>query len=367
MSTETLRKYDAWLAEGGPAALVIREYLMPAEGKDAPVFPATFAASEDGEFKGGYNIDRFDGGGTAGRSVCLIDSVGSQANRMEPQFKCDPYKTLVPQVEIKAGERTVNLLDAGHRAADAIVRFSALKPELENAFRSILERSDAEPLAKIAPTSLLFGVWDSRETQAKLPRLVSSVIRAYDVDAHHRSAQYVPPIDYVAEGVVDEPKDRAEKDRLAEHGLTHVPSSWKHGGVDVRGCTRRDATLSLAGIRNLQASNQDRTTALRRYILGIGLCTMTAPRSHDLRQGCLLVQDPERKPECTLVHYDGTREPLLISPDDAIKFAQEAATAFGVGPSRSVAFDRDAAKTGLREGTKGKKARGRGGRKGAPS
>jgi CRISPR-associated protein Csx14 len=83
MSTETLKKHDAWLAEDGPAALVMREYLMPVEGKDAPVFPATFAASEDGEFHGGYNIDRFDGG----RSVCLIDSVGAQANRMEPLFK----------------------------------------------------------------------------------------------------------------------------------------------------------------------------------------------------------------------------------------------------------------------------------------
>ena len=36
-------------------------------------------------------------------------------------------------------------------------------------------------LAKIAPTSLVFGAWDSRDTQAKLPRLIASTIRAYDV------------------------------------------------------------------------------------------------------------------------------------------------------------------------------------------
>ena len=86
-----------------------------------------FAASEDGEFKGGYNIDRFNDDANGVRSVCLIDSVGSQANRMEPMFKRDVYKALVPQIEIRAGTRLVNLLDAGHRAADAIVRCSALK------------------------------------------------------------------------------------------------------------------------------------------------------------------------------------------------------------------------------------------------
>jgi CRISPR-associated protein Csb1 len=360
MSDEEVKRYDAWLAENGPAALVMREYLVPVEGKDAPVFPATFAASEDGEFKGGYNIDRFDGG----RSVCLIDSVGSQANRLEPLFKREKYKSLVPQIEIQAGERTVNLLDAGHRAADAIVRLSALKDALGSAFKAILEKGDAEPLAKIAPTSLLLGVWDSRETGAKLPRLLSSVIRAFDVDAHHRSAQYIPPIDYVAAGVVDEPADRAAKDKLSELGLTHVPSSWKHGGVNVRGCIRRDATLSLVGIRNLAATGEGKTVALHRYILGLGLCAMTAPRAHDLRQGCLLVQDPETKSECALVRHDGKREARTLPHEDAFQYAHAAAMAFGVGESKVIEFDTKAAADALKESKQEKKAKARAGTKG---
>src|ERR1044071_7590395 len=151
MSSDILKKYDRWLGEEGPAALVMREYLMPVEGKDAPVFPATFAASEDGEFRGGYNIDRFEGG----RSVCLVDSVGAQANRMEPLFKREKYKSLVPQIEIKAGAHTINLLDAGHRAADAVVRLSSLKAEIQKAFTAIMVEGNAEPLAKFAPPSLL--------------------------------------------------------------------------------------------------------------------------------------------------------------------------------------------------------------------
>jgi hypothetical protein len=40
----------------GPAALVCRQWLMPAEGRDAVIFPPTFAAAEGGG-KAGYNID----------------------------------------------------------------------------------------------------------------------------------------------------------------------------------------------------------------------------------------------------------------------------------------------------------------------
>ena len=70
---------------------------------------------------------------------------------------------------MKAGEKEVSILEAGHRAGDALVRCSELQEELHDAFKSQL-KGDDEPLAKIAPTSLVFGVWDSRDTQAKLPR-----------------------------------------------------------------------------------------------------------------------------------------------------------------------------------------------------
>ena len=62
-------------------------------------------------------------------------------------------------------------------------------------------------LAKLAPTSLVFGAWDSRDTQAKLPRLIASTIRAYNVRKLRRSAQFVPAVDYVSEGLLEEPDD----------------------------------------------------------------------------------------------------------------------------------------------------------------
>ena len=164
-------QFDTYLSDDGPAALVIREYLMPVEGSDSVVFPATFAAGDG--FPGGYNID-ID---ASGRNVCLIDSVGSQANRVEPVFLREKYRHLVPQIVIQAGGREVNLLEAGHRVGDALLRCSSVQEEMQQAFKRVLA-GDAEPLARIAPTSLVFGVWDSRDTQAKLPRLVGSNIRA---------------------------------------------------------------------------------------------------------------------------------------------------------------------------------------------
>ena len=45
------KTFDAWLSDSGPAALVIREHLMPVEGRDGVLFPATYAAGDN--FPGG--------------------------------------------------------------------------------------------------------------------------------------------------------------------------------------------------------------------------------------------------------------------------------------------------------------------------
>src|SRR5260221_5522517 len=154
----------------------MRQWLVPVEGSDAIIFPPTYAPPEGTRKEDwlGYNIDTLEDG----TKVCQIDSVGSQANRIEPIFKRAPYAQLVPQVVVKAGTREVHLLEAGHRAADAIVRFSDLGQELWDAFKALLDAGNAEPLARMAPTSLIFGGWDSRATQVKMPRIVRSVIRA---------------------------------------------------------------------------------------------------------------------------------------------------------------------------------------------
>lgn len=353
MST-ILEKYDSWLSGvDGPAALVIREYLIPVEGPDGVVFPPTFASAGDG-FPGGYNIDPPPTRDEPWKipNVCLIDSVGSQANRIEPIFAEEPYGKLIPQILVKAGEKLVNLLDAGHRAGDALVRCSELQEELHEAFRAV-QRGDAEPLAKIAPTSLVFGAWDSRDTQAKLPRLVSSVVRAFNVRKLTRGAVYTPPVDYSELDVFSEAdKAKAEgssKNPLAKRGFVHNPASGTHGGVIADGGIRRDATLSLAALQLLKASEESRTLALRRYILSLSLIALTANTSIYLRQGCNLVLDPDKPREFHEVYRDGRRQPATISHEDAKTFATAAAKAFGTGKNRTIEFDKKKAKEDVKK------------------
>lgn len=236
-------QFDQWLTSDACAAIVIREPLVPVEGFDGVFFPATYAAAEDKSvFPGGYNIDP----PTGEKNVCLVDSVGSQANRIEPMFAKPGYAELVPQIVIQAGEKSVNLLEAGHRAGDAIVRCTSLQKKLQDAFKAIL-RGNALDMAKIAPTSLVFGVWDSRDTQAKLPRLIASTIRAFDVQAIRRGAVYVPPLNYVnMEVFTEEEQVKAtgdSKDRLSKRGFVNALASASHGGVIAKGGIRRDVTL----------------------------------------------------------------------------------------------------------------------------
>ncbi len=358
-------RHDPWLADLGPAALVIREHLTPVEGGDGVLFPATFAAAEDkSKFPGGYNIDVFQDG----KNVCLVDSVGSQANRIEPIFAKPDYAGLVPQIVINAG-RPISLLEAGHRAGDAIIRCSALKDELQAAFHAVL-KGNAEPLAKVAPTSLVFGVWDSRDTQAKLPRLLASTIRAYDVRKLTRSAQYVPATEYVGHKLLDEPADKKTSDAYAERGFVHVPASGAHGGVIATGGVRRDAILSLAALRLLAVReangtlSTDRTLALRRYILGLALVALTAPQSSYLRQGCNLVPDVDKPREFKLVQSDGRREELTLTHAAALGYAKAVAEAFGVGKSQTVEFDKKLAEKDIKgDAVEGEKAAKKSGKK----
>ena len=351
-----LAEFDHYLSDSGPAALVIREHLMPVEGKDGVLFPATYA-SGDG-FPGGYNID----GDPNGENIALIDSVGSQANRIEPMFAEADYAKLVPQVNITAGDKTVSLLQAGHRAGDAIVRASALQKELQDAFLSLLD-GNATALAKLAPTSLVFGVWDSRDTQAKVPRAIASTIRAYNVRKLTRSAQFVPAVDYVGKKLLEEPTDKATKDSYAERGFVHVPATGSHGGVIAKGEIRRDATLALAALRLLHAgSDATATLALRRYILGLALVAFTRLPSGYLRQGTILVLDPDKPREFVEVLPTGKRVPSTITHEQALAYASATAKAFGVGTDRTEAFDKERAEADLKPkkdkpGKKGKGAK----------
>jgi CRISPR-associated protein Csb1 len=353
MSTSLKEQADRWLSATGPVALVWKQQLEPVEGEGGVFFPPTYADV-------GYNIDKM-GDGT---QVATVDSVGSQANRIEPIFEKsedgdNELARLVPQIEIEYTEdRRVSILRAGHRLGDAIIRSSELKDEARSAFATLLDTGDASAIAKLAPTSLVFGVWDSRDTQAKLPRLVQSVIRAWDVDRLTRSAQYVPAIDYAAHDVFsEEEKAKQEGDAkspLAKRGFVAVPATGALGGVVARGQIVRDVTINLVAVRRLRGGKANEE--LRRYILGLSLVAATEPLDGFLRAGCLLVPKASARTAWMEIARTGERSDVVLDAEAARAFAAQAATKFGVGADRVVKFDPKLAKQDLKAGDKGEKA-----------
>lgn len=338
----------------GPVALCLKQQLLPVEGHGGVIFPPTYADI-------GYNIDVL----SDGTRVATIDSVGSQANRMEPIFKAsptgqamNPLASLVPQITIDlGGKRAVSILDAGHRLGDAIVRASGLKDEARHAFELFLESGDASTLAKLAPTSLVFGVWDSRDTAAKLPRIVQSVVRAWNVDELRRSAQYSPPVDYSAFEVFSE-EDKAKQENdpkspLAKRGFVHVPASGALGGVVAKGPIVREVTVNLVALRRLDGRKDG--VNLRRYVLGLSLVAATESGDGFLRQGCLVTPDPSAPGYWEVVARDGERTQVDLAKERARQYAVRVAESFGVGKDRVVRFDKSLARADVVEGDKRKK------------
>jgi CRISPR-associated protein Csb1 len=323
--------FDNLLTETGPAALVIRQILMPVEGKDAVIFPPTYPSpTQKKDEPPIYNID-----GEKEQSVCLIDSVGSQANRIEPLFERPSLAALVPQitVEIKGQIKTL-LKDIGHRVADAALKGTILRDAIEESLLAH-RAGDATKLAKLAPTTLVFGAWDSRGTYEKIARLINSTIRATNVQKLSRSAQYSPPIDYRNEQLLPDDLDGDP----ADVGLAAVPSVGVLGGILVRGEIVRSVSLNLVGLRKLRATSPEQTLILQKYILGLCLVAISAPIDFDLRQGCHLVIDTDGKHISQLVYNNGKRADFSVDSDAVLAYATTAAAAFGVGENRALAFD----------------------------
>jgi CRISPR-associated protein Csb1 len=290
---------------------------------------------------------------------------------MEPMFKApksgppdNSLAKLVPQIDIAYGnKKTISIMEVGHRLGDAIIRSTKesggfdLKREARDAFNLLLDNGDASAVAKLAPTALVFGVWDSRDTQAKVPRIVQSVMRAWDVDVLKRSAQHNPALDYAAlEVFSEEAKQKAEgrsESPLAQRGFVHVPATGVLGGVIVRGAIERDITVNLIALRRL---NGEQGQALRRYILGISLVAAIEPMDAFLRQGCLLVPDTTAPSRWTVVGRDGIRTGVELPETLIESYASDAAEKFGVGKSRIVPFDKALAEEDAKKADKKAKA-----------
>jgi CRISPR-associated protein Csb1 len=345
---------DDWATNTkGPVALHMKQRLFAVEGEDGEdqiIYPPTYADI-------GYNIDQL----SDGTRVALIDSVGSQANRLEPVFKIDSgntLSTLVPQIDIvirkegcgecaeckknkskvdkceKPWKEKRSLHDLAHRAADAVVQSSpVLQSRVAEAFDILRKTGNATPLCTIAPTSLLFGCWDSRGGSGeKRPRLVRAIIRAWDVEELHTAAQF----NSVWKSLNEEQKGQLEKalpkgKKLSEKGFKDAPAvKYKDGrrilgGIMVRGVIRRDVTINLVALRGLSGGEQN--DPLRRYLLALSILTATEDIELFLREGCNL-RYADNGDQWYSVPRRGDKKPVDLVSDSArkllLKYAENA-------------------------------------------
>jgi CRISPR-associated protein Csb1 len=203
----------------------------------------------------------------------------------------------------------------------------------------------------MAPTSLVFGVWDSRDTQVKLPRLIGSAIRAYGVEKLTRSAQFFTATEK------EETEGLGSQKFLSSVGLDDAPAGRTDGGVISRQGIRRQAVLNLIALRALSSSDAAATAKLQRYLLGLALVALLAPAERYLREGCLLVPAEDNTPEAKLVERTGKRSKLDLTAEAALEFAQAAAKDFGVGDAWSAKFNADAVRAAAKADEKKQEAK----------
>ena len=168
-------------------ALTFRQALEPVEGRGAPVFGPTYPPDRERKvhpFGTPYTISEM----AVGTRMCALDSVQSQANRMEGAFT-GPLADVVPHHVVEAGSHRVDLTRLPHSLADAAIRATALPREIHHCFEAF-EVGDPELMARMAPTTRVYRAWDSRDRQVRVPRVIASTIRAFDVSVLTRSVRY---------------------------------------------------------------------------------------------------------------------------------------------------------------------------------
>lgn len=349
---------DSVLAGDG-AALRLRMRLQPAAGSGTKVFPPTYE-------QGRYAEETRRIGGREVPCV-LLDSVASQANRMELAL-LDAVRAgeiPLPLIEVAfpdgLGIGSVTSLEAPHRIADAILRDAELegtpfrKTQEGNSF-TLASYADATALLEFCPTALVFGMWDSTGPRGglgtKFARALVSEIVAIDAIVGTRTSSRIDPLQigasagpvYVAEDeseafTLDEGQAQKKGSKPLKHGKDGKPSEVNHGNVtptiEPGGVTmeyaEQNTTLSLPAVRRLgfpvsgeRTIERDRAGQAAVAALGVAAASLALRHGLDLRSRCLLVADEPARWE--IVRGFGQDSDYFdASPDSAVALLRSAA------------------------------------------
>ena len=303
---------------------------QPAGGPGDKVFPPTY---EGGKYA---TEERKDPAGEV-RQCVLLDSVPSQANRMELALleAHRAGKIALPLLVSRFDQDelpkkfSVTSLEAPHRVADALFRDSLLggtifRKSTKGAVLDTAEVRNATGLLGLCPTALVFGLWDSTGPRgglgAKFQRAIVSEIVGYDAVPGQKTTSRIDPAGIIKLGASPLYERKSDKDGTPHWTLdekegngklkkTGRPSEANHGNVTPSisegGFTlskaRQTTTLSLAVLRRLRfplngAADSDHDTDLvaRTTLAALGLAAGSLARvDTDLRSRCQLFAEQE--------------------------------------------------------------------------
>ena len=363
------------------AAIRRRQRLQPAGGQGDKIFPPTYPG-DNNVATHVFERRRMDG---EEKTCVLIDSVQSQANRMEEALlaAAEAGRIPVPRLVVDfpgAGLNSVGAissLDAPHRIFDAILRDSEIAgqrfgdSDLGKALKQATAR-DASAILQASPTSLLFGVWNSTGEGgglgAKFARAIVSEIIGVDVPvvevadrrtgevalrtAGRRTGSRIDPLGISKDVPIYTHKDSDSdwthdpadakggpkkpelfKGRKGSHGEAGSAAKINHGNIPpsvaALGVTCDHAlqtlVITLAGLRRLRfGGGAERDEAARTYLAALGLvAALEADRQgHALRSRCDLVCDGHAPLE--LIGFDGSATEIALDADTAVELHQRA-------------------------------------------
>jgi CRISPR-associated protein Csb1 len=357
------------LVAGDTVAIRGTATLEPAGGPGDKIFPPTHAVdgnkrSEPGA-KYAFETRRIDGKAV---HCVLIDSVQSQANRMEEALQAlwDERKIVLPVVSVDFSAIApevgrVTSLTAPHRIADALLRDSLLDGQLfrlSDLGKSFTDAStkNAGALFKVCPTGLVFGLWDSTGPKgglgAKFQRALVSEIVGINAAPGSKTESRIDPLNILKKAAdiyvaaddnerwttdIEKAKRYERDDKKGEpikFGKEGKPSEVNHGnvtpGIDAVGGgvtvdeVRHTVVLSLASLGRLGFAAG--AIEARTVLAALGLLAVLAAesRGHDLRSRCLLVPRKGCALKLEAVARDGSTTPVDLDLAGAIALYNEA-------------------------------------------
>jgi CRISPR-associated protein Csb1 len=317
------------------AGLRLRLRLQPLYGKGEIIFPCTVAG-------GKYQSSKRRIPGYSESVECtIIDSVQSQANRMEDALLADiragniflPY--IVTDFSAVQGLLkpigAITCFEAPHRIFDAIIRDSVDDQGTHFPFtaegEAVIKANsrDASALFAISPASLLFGSWDSTGVSGglgeKYTRCVVSELVAVNTERAERAGTRIDPLNIAAsedpKNILEETKDeiwsmiaknrkKFEKPSRLNHSSVIWPEESKpvHGGVTCD-YIQQSTTISLPAIRRLgfPIENTERSLAAQTVLAAIALhaAALNVERGWHLRSRCDLMLDEGQTPTWEII------------------------------------------------------------------